>query len=153
VLSKLQITLCILAGVAIFVFFLAIITNAQPVVAKFGAVPGWQPMAVWGSFGVIVLSSLGVIATQILEFREPTTKKAKPAVESETPADELAAVGATADAHAEAGETEDVKAITQLDAPAEGDVTTEFPSGEEIASEMPNFDDFTSDFTDFKEEE
>jgi hypothetical protein len=151
--TKLQIGLGILAGLAIVVFFLAVITNAQ--VKNFETVPGWQALVVWASFGLIIACSLGVIVTQVLEFREPKVKKeVELAAEGETPAKELAAVGATVESESPAEGGAAGGAIDEIDAiarePAEaGDRQTEVATTEEFAS---NFDDFTTDFADFEEE-
>ena len=46
-LTKLQIVFGILAGLAIVVFFVAVITNAQ--VKQPGPVPDWLGLVVWGA--------------------------------------------------------------------------------------------------------
>lgn len=149
-LTKLQITLCVLAGVAIVVFFAAIITNAQ--VKSFENVPSWQPLVVWASFGLIIVCSIGVIVTEVLEFREPKEKKEEPAAEGEMIADE-SAERATAGSESLSGEGAASSAAGNVEATtgepaAAGDLHSEVATTEELASDF----DFTSDFADFEEE-
>ena len=152
-LTKLQIALGILAGVAIVVFFVAIITNAQ--VKNFETVPGWQPMVVWASFGIVMVCALGVIVAQILEFSPPKEKKeAKLAEgEAETPAEEMETVGAvqtetTAEQPAHAADLGTTQAIAEEPSPL-GDFPIETSTSEEFKSE---FEDLTSEFDPFEDE-
>jgi hypothetical protein len=63
VLKKLQIAFCVLIGIGIVVFFVAMITNVNVV----PTVPKWLSPVAWGSFGVMVVCSLGVVVTIALE--------------------------------------------------------------------------------------
>src|ERR1700676_4696622 len=73
VLTKLQIGFCILAGVGIVVFFVALITNVNV-----ATVPGGLGPVAWGSFGLMVASCLGAVVTLVLDRDRP----AQPADES-----------------------------------------------------------------------
>jgi hypothetical protein len=73
VLTKLQIGFCILAGVGIVVFFVAMITNVNV-----ATVPGWLGPVAWVSFGLMVVSCLGVVVTLVLDRDKP----ARPADEA-----------------------------------------------------------------------
>jgi len=66
VLTKLQIALGVLAGLAIVVFFAAMWSNRD--VAK---VPGWLAPVAWGSFGVVMASCVGVMVTLALDREKP----------------------------------------------------------------------------------
>ncbi|HEY2147447.1 MAG TPA: hypothetical protein VGH32_05895 [Pirellulales bacterium] len=142
-----------MAGVAIVVFFVAIITNAQ--VKNFETVPGWQPMVVWASFGIVIVCALGVIVAQILEFRPPREKKEVKLAEgeAETPAEEMATVGAvqtetTAEQPAHAADLGTTQAIAEEPSPL-GDFPIETSTSEEFKSE---FEDLTSEFDPFEDE-
>ena len=131
-------------------------------------VPDWVALVVWGAFGVVVLSSIGVVVTQVLEAREPKEKKEPeeaPAAEVEAPADELAPVSVTADEGSgvlvhggdadepfDAGAMADGGAASEFEAPADSGVLPEVENHEEIANAAPDFDDFLTGFTDIKEE-
>ena len=58
-LKKIQIALCVLIGIGIVVFFVAMITNVNVV----PAVPKWLSPAAFGSFGLMVVCCLGVVVT------------------------------------------------------------------------------------------
>ena len=73
VFSKIQVALCILAGVGIVVFVFGVTTNLQ--VKQFGPVSGLNGLLAWGSFGLVFASCIGVVVTQALEFREPKEPK------------------------------------------------------------------------------
>jgi hypothetical protein len=79
VLKKLQIAFCILIGLGIVVFFVAMITNVNVPV-----LPKWLGPVAWGSFGMMVACSLGVVVTLALE-RE---RKPKPVREEAEPESE-----------------------------------------------------------------
>jgi hypothetical protein len=90
VLKKVQIALCVLIGIGIVVFFVAMITNVNVPM-----LPKWLTPVAWGSFGVMVVGSLGVVVTLALE-RE---RKPKPVVEKtakEEAAEEEAEAGTDA---------------------------------------------------------
>jgi len=153
-LTKIQIALGVVAGVAIVVFFVAIITNAQ--VKNFEAVPGWQPMVVWAAFAIVIGCSLGVVAVQILEMRPPREKKVEEPseAEAEAPAEEMAAVGAAKtqqtneqEGH-EAAELGATEAIAEEPAPL-GDFPIETSTSEEYKSE---FEDLSSGFDPFEDD-
>jgi hypothetical protein len=62
VLTKLQIAFCVLAGLGIIVFGVAMGSNVN--VAR---VPGWLAPVAWGSFGLISVSCIGVVVTLALD--------------------------------------------------------------------------------------
>jgi type VI protein secretion system component VasK len=152
-LTKVQIALGIVAGVAIVVFFVAIMTNAQ--VKNFETVPGWQPMVVWAAFGIVIVCSIGVIVAQVLELRPPKEKKeAEPAEgEAEAPAEEMATVGAVSTETAKeegehAADLGTTEAIAEEPSPL-GDFPIETSTTEGFKSE---FEDLSSDFNPFEDE-
>ncbi len=155
--TKLQIIFGVLAGVAIVVFFAAIVTNVQ--VKQFGPVPDWAALVVMGSFGVIVICCIGTVVTQVLEFREPKEKKVKEEVtEEETAAGEPAAVGAATEETLTAGEAtseggiiHEEGATTAFEPAGETSVETEALAGGEATEEFANFDDFSTDLPDLEE--
>jgi hypothetical protein len=150
VFSKIQVALCILAGVGIVVFVFGVTTNLQ--VKQFGPVSGLNGLLAWGSFGLVFASCIGVVVTQALEFREPKEPKppkeleAEPIAEKEVPGEELAPVVATAEEP-----VADVAASTEsgdFEAMPEG-LQTELDAGEGLGDALPDLD---ADFLDFKDE-
>ncbi len=103
-LKKMQIALCVLIGIGIVVFFVAMITNVNVPM-----LPKWLTPVAWGSFGVMVVCSLGVVVTLALE-RE---RKPKPVVEKTAegePAEEEAEVHAEPEGEMESFEVGEVQA-------------------------------------------
>ncbi|HEV2970803.1 MAG TPA: hypothetical protein VGY55_12600 [Pirellulales bacterium] len=149
--TKLQVVFGLAAGVAIAIFFFAIVLNAQS--KQFGPVPSWLGLAVWGSFGVVVISSLGMIVTQVLEFREQKPKKE---IETLTEAEGLekvaapVAVTANEEAPAEAI-VETFEATAAFEPAAEEGLRTEIESGEGLGEAALEFEDLTTDFPEFDE--
>ena len=76
-LTKLQIAFCVVAGLGIIVFGVGMVSNVN--VAK---VPTWLAPVAWGSFGAIMASCVGVVATLALDRDKP------PASEEEEEAEE-----------------------------------------------------------------
>jgi hypothetical protein len=166
VLSKLQVALCILAGVGIVVFIAGVMTNIQ--VKQFGPVSGLLGLLAWGSVGLVFASCIGVVAAQVLETREPRAPKkpkkveeeAESTAEKEAAAEDLAPVVATAEEPAvEAAASSDVGAFeampegleTELDAgEGLGEALPDLDAGEGLGESLPDLD---ADFLDFKEEE
>jgi hypothetical protein len=149
--TKLQVTFGVAAGVAIVVFITAMVTNAQS--KQFGPVPGWLGLAAWGSFALVVISSVGMVAAQVLEFREKKPKKEveKPA-EPEALAEVVAPVAVTAGEEAPAEAiVETFEATTAFEPAAEEDLRTEIESGEGLGEATPEFEDLTTDFPEFDE--
>jgi hypothetical protein len=153
VLSKIQIGLCILAGVGIVIFVAGVMTNMQ--VKQFGPVSGLLGLLAWGSIGLVFASCVGVVVAQTLELREPKAPKepkeekavAEPVAETEAPSEELAPVVATAEEPAaEAASSSDVGTFEAM---PEG-LETELDAGEGLGESLPDLD---ADFLDFKEEE
>jgi hypothetical protein len=150
VLSKIQVALCILAGVGIVVFVFGVTTNLQ--VKQFGPVSGLNGLLAWGSFGLVFASCIGVVVAQALEFREPKGPKtpkepeAEPIAGTEVPGEELAPVIATAEEP-----VADVVASSEsgdFEALPEG-LQTELDAGEGLGEALPDLD---ADFLDFKDE-
>ncbi|HEV3418184.1 MAG TPA: hypothetical protein VG056_15270 [Pirellulales bacterium] len=151
--TKLQVTFGVVAGVAIVVFITAIFTNAQWKPSQFGPVPSWLGLAAWGSFALVVISSVGMIAAQVLEFREKKPKK-----EVEIPAEPQAVAEVVAPVAVTAGKEAPAEAIVEtfeataaFEPAAEEGLRTEIESGEGLGEATPEFEDLTTDFPEFDE--
>jgi hypothetical protein len=155
-LSKIQIALCILAGVGIVVFIAGVATNMQ--VKQFGPVSGLVGLLGWGSVGLVFASCIGVVVAQSLELRgprapkEPKVKKekaeptAEKEAEREAAGEELAPAVATAEEPvAEAASSSDVGGFEAI---PEG-LGTELDVGEGLGESLPDLD---ADFLDFEED-
>jgi hypothetical protein len=66
VLTKLQIVFCVLAGLGIIVFGIAMFSNVN--VAH---LPSWLAPVAWGSVGLMAVSCAGVVATLALDRDKP----------------------------------------------------------------------------------
>jgi hypothetical protein len=151
VYTKLQVALGVVAGTAIVIFIFAIVQNAQS--KQFGPVPGWLGLVVWGSSGLVVISSVGMIATQVLEFREKKPKKeVEMPAEPEAVAEVVAPVAVTAGEEAPAEATvETFEATAAFEPATEEGIRTEIESGEGLGEATPEFEDLTTDFPEFDE--
>jgi hypothetical protein len=69
--TKLQMILGVVTGVALAIFFIAMIAASKVMAAPANpaAVPGWVGIIGWGTFGVMVLSCIAVMVTLVLDER------------------------------------------------------------------------------------
>jgi hypothetical protein len=80
-LTKLQIAFGVAAGLAILVFGAGMVSNVN--VAR---VPGWLAPLAWGTFGLVVVSCIGVATTLVLDREKESPSDEEKAEKS--PADE-----------------------------------------------------------------